>query len=75
MTTLIRVPTLTNKNNWMQGSLPPIGLAYLAASLKRAGHNPRVIDAVGEGITQYSLFEKIRASREIAFSIIFKNLS
>ena len=59
MITLIRTPTLGNKNNWMQSSLPPLGLAYLAASLKQAGFNPRVIDAVGEGIEQFSLFEKV----------------
>jgi len=59
MITLIRAPTLGNKNNWMQSSLPPLGLAYLAASLKQAGFNPRVIDAVGEGIEQFCLFEKV----------------
>ena len=59
MITLIRAPTLGNKNNWMQSSLPPLGLAYLASSLKHAGFTPKVIDAVGEGIEQFSLFAKI----------------
>ncbi|HYC53959.1 MAG TPA: cobalamin-dependent protein [Candidatus Binatia bacterium] len=31
---------------------PPIGLAYLAASLKKAGHRVRIIDAFGEAPTQ-----------------------
>src|SRR5262245_16434389 len=32
--------------------VPPIGLAYLAASLKRAGHRVRIVDAFGEQPSQ-----------------------
>ncbi len=32
--------------------IPPIGLAYLAASLKKAGHRVRIIDAFGEQPSQ-----------------------
>jgi radical SAM superfamily enzyme YgiQ (UPF0313 family) len=35
--------------NW---PAPPMGLAYIAAALRRAGHTPTVIDAVGEGIDE-----------------------
>ena len=31
------------------GPVPPLGLAYLAAALRHAGHHVRLIDAVGEG--------------------------
>jgi anaerobic magnesium-protoporphyrin IX monomethyl ester cyclase len=31
-------------------AIPPLGLAYLAASLESAGHEVRVVDAIGEGL-------------------------
>lgn len=36
------------------GAIPPIGLAYVAAALRRAGHEVQVIDAVGEAPTRYT---------------------
>jgi anaerobic magnesium-protoporphyrin IX monomethyl ester cyclase len=46
---LIRPPAVlpfTAQNAVME--IPPIGLAYLASSLQRAGHRVRIIDAFGE---------------------------
>lgn len=34
---------------------PPIALAYLAGALRAAGHEPVVLDALGEGIDTYSV--------------------
>jgi len=31
-------------------AIPPLGLAYLAASLEQAGHTVSVVDAIGEGL-------------------------
>jgi len=47
---LIRPPIVLPK--WNQAALftPPIGLAYVAASVRDAGHSVHVIDALGEGI-------------------------
>jgi len=50
--TLIRPPTVVAKWAHTTPTCPPIGLAYLAASLRQAGHKVEVIDAVGEGIFQ-----------------------
>jgi len=38
---------LSAHNIWVLDA-PPIGLAYLAASLKKAGHRVRIVDAFGE---------------------------
>jgi len=46
--TLVRPPALISRNT-LQGPLtPPIGPAYLAGSLRKAGHTASIIDAVGE---------------------------
>jgi len=56
--TLINPPGIkTFSSIQMQTPNPPIGTAYVAASLKKAGYRYHVIDAVGEGmdiITSYS---------------------
>ena len=36
-------------------AVAPLGLAYLAASLKAAGHHVQGVDTVGEAVTQYSV--------------------
>jgi anaerobic magnesium-protoporphyrin IX monomethyl ester cyclase len=51
---LVRTPTLTNVTALGQDAVPPIGLAYLAGSLVRAGHHVSAVDAVGEAVHQYS---------------------
>lgn len=51
--TLIRPSELvTDSANAL--TTPPVGLAYLAAYVRRHGRAVRVIDGVGEGILQYS---------------------
>ena len=39
------------------GPVPPIGLAYIAAVLRDAGHEVDVIDSVGEAIEQFEDFD------------------
>jgi len=39
------------------GPVPPIGLAYIAAVLRDAGHDVDVIDSVGEAIEQFEDFD------------------
>ncbi|NOT02243.1 MAG: B12-binding domain-containing radical SAM protein [Phycisphaerales bacterium] len=48
LVTLIRPPLLVPKWSDSGPITPPIGPAYLAAGLQRAGHAVRIIDAVGE---------------------------
>ena len=39
------------------GPIPPVGLAYIAAALRQAGHDVQVVDTVGEGIDHTVDFE------------------
>ncbi|HWP48992.1 MAG TPA: hypothetical protein VNM22_17685, partial [Candidatus Limnocylindrales bacterium] len=46
--TLVRPPTLVSYYASTRSLTPPLGLAYVASSLKRAGHSVTIVDAVGE---------------------------
>ncbi|MDY6905802.1 MAG: radical SAM protein [Thermodesulfobacteriota bacterium] len=54
--TLINPPSLMAAWNYSTISHPPIGLAAIAAYLQQQGHTITLIDAVGEGISQYRDF-------------------
>ena len=51
---LIRPPALIDKYGFSIEAVPPIGLAYIAASIKDAGFDVYAIDAVGESPRQYN---------------------
>lgn len=52
--TLIKPPTVVNMGSLsFNNSVPPLGLAYISASAKAAGHTVQVIDAPGEDIDTY----------------------
>lgn len=51
---LIRSPTVTTINAVGQDAVPPIGLAYLAGSLKEAGHDVCGVDGVGLAVHQFT---------------------
>jgi radical SAM superfamily enzyme YgiQ (UPF0313 family) len=52
--TLVRPPILQlGKSMSAYGAIPPIGLAYIAAVLRDAGHAVDVIDAAGEALSRY----------------------
>ena len=54
--TLVHPPiTVTNPKRLPQIQ-PPLGMAYLAACARAAGHEVRVVDGLGEGIGRYSHF-------------------
>lgn len=48
--TLVRVPNLFAGGALTLSATPPIGLAYLASSLRVAGHEVKIIDSIGEAI-------------------------
>lgn len=57
--TLIRPPTIIPYDAVTTShAVPPLSVAYLAATLLSAGHQVDVIDAIGLGITDYSLIPK-----------------
>lgn len=56
--TLVRPPVVVfPKSLSGHGPIPPIGLGYLAATLRQAGHHVDVVDAPGEGIDRHSDLE------------------
>jgi anaerobic magnesium-protoporphyrin IX monomethyl ester cyclase len=50
--TLLRPPLLVPIWSDSGPLTPPIGAAYLAASLRQAGHDPRIVDGIGENARQ-----------------------
>lgn len=54
--TLINPPSLIGKYNYSAFTHPPLGLAYLAACLRQKNHIVRVVDAVGEGISRFTIY-------------------
>lgn len=46
--TLIRPANVSSRTAYSVPTTPPIGVAYLAATLRRSGHGVQVIDALGE---------------------------
>ena len=48
--TIIRTPSLFAAGALTLSATPPIGIAYLAASLRAAGHEVQVIDSIAESI-------------------------
>lgn len=57
---LIRPPTLTTEGDLGVDATPPLGLAYLASSLEKAGYNVLGIDGVGEAVLQYTVLPDIK---------------
>lgn len=55
--TLIRGPWVTLLNSGYLMPTPPIGLAYIAAALREAGHRVQVIDAPGEAMHEAEEFD------------------
>ncbi len=51
---LIRCPTVTTVGAVGQDAVPPLGLAYISAALRAAGHLVSAIDAVGQAVDQYT---------------------
>jgi radical SAM superfamily enzyme YgiQ (UPF0313 family) len=52
------------------GPVPPIGLAYIAATLRDAGHHVDVIDSAGAAIEQYEDFETpVGTLRRVGLSV------
>lgn len=55
---LIRPHMLIPRYSFTGLTVPPLGLAYVAASLENRGHRVTLIDAVGEAIEQHALMGK-----------------
>lgn len=54
---LVRPPIVVNPNNLgFLAPVPPLGLAYLAAAVRGAGHHVQLIDAAGLDLERYEEF-------------------
>lgn len=54
---LIQPATLTSADAYGLDVVPPLGLAYIASSLKTSGHQVTFVDGVGEALERYSRAE------------------
>lgn len=50
--TLIRPPGVSSRHAYTVQVVPPLGLAYIAAAVRAAGHDVSVIDALGDAPTR-----------------------
>lgn len=57
--TLIQPPTVSTPSTMVQEAVPPIGLAYLAAAVREAGHELEIIDAVGLALERFSIWSEV----------------
>ena len=51
---ILRPFSVLSKTTYSFASIPPIGVAYLAATLEKAGYTVDIVDAVGEGFGNIS---------------------
>lgn len=51
--TLIRPAMVSSTGTWSSPVTPPLGIAYLAAVVREAGHDVQAIDALAENVDQY----------------------
>src|SRR5213593_1185789 len=61
--TLLRCPQIFPQFVSAAYAVPPIGLAYVAASLLEAGHEVQIIDPTGEAIDQFTPLDEFMLRR------------
>ncbi|MBI4678150.1 MAG: B12-binding domain-containing radical SAM protein [Elusimicrobia bacterium] len=65
---LVRPATAISVSELRPGAGLPIGLAYVAAGLRAAGHEVRVVDAVGEALGRFERIEGVAGVRRHGLS-------
>lgn len=74
--TLIHSPKLLSFINYTgTTTVPPLGLAYIASSLIKAGHTVQVIDAVGMAPLQFVPYEKIGNTQYFLQGLVYEEIS
>ncbi len=56
---LVRPATITTAEAVGEDAAPPLGLAYIAAFLKKDGHEVNIVDALGEALSTYTRIENL----------------
>jgi len=67
---LVRPPSLVSRYAVAAPLTPPLGLAYLAATVREAGHQVQVVDGVGEGLGKPRLWKNSTLLRGLTFEEI-----
>jgi len=67
---LINPPHIQDKKFFARVAFEPVGLAYVAASLEKAGYKVFIIDAIGEAYDQYNDFDEERCTVGLSFQEI-----
>lgn len=60
LVTLIRPPRISSGGTWSSPFTPPLGLAYLASSLREKKFDVRIVDAIAEKVDQFVLYNRFR---------------
>ena len=55
---LLRPPFLVKMMSLSMPAAPPLGLSFIAGSLKSAGYDVAVLDCIGERVEQYNYFNE-----------------
>ena len=67
---LVRPPSIINPAAYIGSLTPPIGLAYIAATLREAGHRVELVDGIGENPLQSTPIAEGLVSRGLTFDQI-----
>lgn len=67
---LVRPPSIVSRYAVAAPLTPPLGLAYLAATVREAGHQVQVVDGVGEGLRKPRLWKQSTLLRGLTFEEI-----
>ncbi len=71
---LVRPPSLVSRYAVAAPLTPPLGLAYLAATVREAGHQVQVVDGVGEGLGKPRLWRNSTLLRGLTFEEIAEQI-
>lgn len=71
---LINPPHIQNKKFFARVAFEPVGLAYVASSLEKAGFEVKIVDAIGEAFDQYNVFDNERVTVGLSFDEICQSV-
>lgn len=73
--TLINAPQLVSLTNVLTcTAIPPLGLSYIAAAVRRGGHTVTAIDAVGDGLEIFNPWRRETQIRGLPFDEIVERI-
>jgi len=71
---LVRPPSIINPVAYIGSLTPPIGLAYIASSLRASGHSVKIIDAIGENPKKSTPISEDLVLRGLTFEEIIERI-